>query len=85
MQATARLTDRALVTSWNIIWTKSLSGKPEHLAAAIDTHVSQFPASMQADVRARAHHLIKANKPYPDAIRELIRRGKATLKHLPAE
>lgn len=69
-----------LLVSWQLIWTRKLSGKPSELKAALDSHANLFPKGSQAEARARAERTVKSYSSDPHSIRALIKRGKSSLR-----
>ncbi len=75
-------TTKQLLTSWQLIWTRKLSGKPAELKEAITSHVKLFPKGNQSEALHRAERMVRAYTADPVAIRALIQRGKDNLRRV---
>lgn len=82
MQQQNRPTTGELLVSWQLIWTRKLSGKPAEVKEAIERHAKLFPSGNQAEALQRTERTVKAFSGDPNGIRALIQRGKATLRRI---
>jgi|GEM_PF-2099590 len=73
-------TAKQLLTSWQLIWTRKLSGKPEELKEAIASHVKLFPKGNRAEALHRTERTVRAYTADPASIRALIQRGQTNLR-----
>lgn len=81
MQQQHKPTASELLISWQLIWTRKLSGKPAELKDAIERHATLFPKGGQKEALLRTERTVKDFSGDPNAIRALLRRGKATLRN----
>lgn len=82
MQSEQKPTAKQLLMSWQLIWTRKLSGKPAELKEAIASHVSLFPKGGRSEAQHRTEQLVRAHTADPAAIRALIQRGKNNLRRV---